>query len=139
MNKTQHENSMIFPIGEPNIEYGKYFVGNSYIAPISVKQIGIMNVTFEPGCRNNWHIHHATNGGGQIPICVGGRGYYQEWGKDIIEMKPGDCINIPAGVKHWHGAAKDSWFSHLSVEVPGENPSCEWLEPVSDEDYNKLD
>ncbi len=137
--RLQHEASMIFPIGEENIKYGKYFIGKSYIAPVSTEQVNIMNVTFEPGCRNNWHIHHATKGGGQILICVGGRGYYQQWGEDPIEMKPGDCVNIPAGVKHWHGAAKNSWFSHLSVEVAGENCTSEWLEPVSDEEYDKLD
>ena len=96
------------------------------------------NVTFEPGCSNNWHIHHAKSGGGQILVCVAGRGYYQEEDKEAIEMKPGDCINIPAEVKHWHGAAPDEWFSHLAIEVPGENSSNEWLEPVSDEEYRKL-
>ncbi len=135
--KAQHEASMVFPIGGPN-PVGEYFIGNSYLAPISNDQVTIFNVTFEPGCRNNWHVHHATSGGGQILICVAGRGYYQEWGKEAIEMNPGDCINIPTGVKHWHGAAKDSWFSHLAVEVPGENGSNEWLEPVNDEIYNKL-
>lgn len=89
-------------------------------------------------CRNNWHIHNAENGGGQILVCVGGRGYYQEWGKEAVELNPGDVINIPTGIKHWHGAALDSWFSHLAVEVPGTNTSNEWLEPVSDEDYSKL-
>ena len=89
-------------------------------------------------CRNNWHVHHAKEGGGQILVCVAGRGYYQEWGKEAVEMKPGDCINIPAEVKHWHGAAPDEWFSHLAIEVPGENSSNEWLEPVSDEEYGKL-
>ena len=89
-------------------------------------------------CRNNWHIHHATEGGGQILVCVAGRGYYQEWDKDAVEMKPGDCINIPAEVKHWHGAAPDEWFSHLAIEVPGENSSNEWCETVSDEEYGKL-
>ena len=107
-------------------------------APVSKSQVGIFNVTFEPGCRNNWHIHHAKNGGGQILVCVAGRGYYQEEGKEAIEMKTGDCINIPAEVKHWHGAAPDSWFSHLAVEVPGEETSNEWCEPVSDEEYAKL-
>ena len=105
---------------------------------IITSQVGIFNVTFEPGCRNNWHIHHAKNGGGQILVCVAGRGYYQEEGKEAIEMKPGDCINIPAEVKHWHGAAPDSWFSHLAVEVPGEETSNEWCELVSDEEYAKL-
>ena len=127
-----HAKKMVFPIGEPNNAYAKYFVGQSYLAPVSTNQVGIFNVTFEPGCRNNWHIHHADKGGGQILVCVAGRGYYQE-------MKPGDCINIPAGVKHWHGAAPDSWFSHLAIEVPGENCSNEWLEAVSDDDYGKLE
>ena len=98
----------------------------------------MFNVTFEPGCRNNWHIHHAKSGGGQMLICVGGRGYYQEWGKEAVEMTPGTVINIPAEVKHWHGAAQDSWFSHLAFEVEGEETGNEWLEAVSDEDYNKL-
>ncbi|MDO4399400.1 MAG: carboxymuconolactone decarboxylase family protein [Coriobacteriia bacterium] len=133
-----HAASMVFPIGAPNDGYAQYFSGRSFLAPVSTDQVGIFNVTFEPGCRNNWHIHHAENGGGQILVCVAGRGYYQEWGKDAIEMKPGDCVNIPEGVKHWHGAAPDSWFSHLAIEVPGEKGSSEWLEPVSDEDYGKL-
>lgn len=128
-----HAKEMIFPIGEPNDGFAQYFSGKSYLAPISKSQVGIFNVTFEPGCRNNWHIHHASKGGGQILICVAGKGYYQEWGKKAIEMKPGDCINIPVGVKHWHGAAPDCWFSHLAIEIPGENSSNEWLEPVKDE------
>ncbi len=133
-----HANEMVFPIGAPNDGFKQYFSGRSYLAPISKEQVGIFNVTFEPACRNNWHIHHATKGGGQILIAVAGRGYYQEWGKEAVELKAGDVVNIPAGVKHWHGAAKDSWFSHLALEVPGENPSNEWLEPVSEEEYNKL-
>jgi 4-carboxymuconolactone decarboxylase len=136
--KSAHQSEMVFPIGAPNDAFAKYFIGQSYLAPISTQQVGIFNVTFEPKCRNNWHIHHADKGGGQIIICVAGRGYYQEWGKDAIEMKPGDCINIPEGVKHWHGAAPDSWFSHLAIEVPGENGSNEWLEPVDDEQYGVL-
>lgn len=135
---TVHQQSMIFPVGQPNDGFAQYFSGKSYLAPVSASQVGIFNVTFEPGCRNNWHIHHAESGGGQILICVAGRGYYQEWGKEAVEMKPGDVVNIPAGVKHWHGAAKDSWFSHLAVEVPGKETSSEWLEPVSEEDYGKL-
>ena len=131
----KHAASMIFPIGEPNTAYAKYFIGNSYLAPVSKEQIGISNVTFEPGCRNNWHIHHAKSGGGQLLICVGGRGFYQEWGKAPIEMLPGDVVNIPANVKHWHGAAADSWFSHLAMGVPGEDTSTEWLEAVADADY----
>ena len=124
----KYQKSLFFPIGEPNDAYARYFSGRSFLAPISASQIGIHNVTFEPGCQNNWHIHHAKSGGGQILICVGGRGWYQEWGKDPVAMKPGDCINIPVGVKHWHGAAEDSWFSHLAIEVPGEETSTEWLE-----------
>lgn len=136
--RAAHANQMVFPIGAPNDAFKQYFSGRSYLAPVSQEQVGIFNVTFEPACRNNWHIHHAARGGGQILVCVAGRGYYQEWGKEAVEMRPGDCINIPAGVKHWHGAAKDSWFSHLAVEVPGENRSNEWLEPVAEEEYNKL-
>ena len=127
-----------FPIGEKNEAYAQYFVGQSYLAPISTEQVKIFNVTFEPACRNNWHIHHASKGGGQILIVTAGRGYYQEWGKPARALKAGDVENIPANVKHWHGAAKDSWFQHLAVEVDGENTSNEWLEPVSDKDYSKL-
>jgi len=136
--KDKYQNTILFPIGAPNDSFGQYFIGQSYLAPISREQVGIFNVTFEPGCRNNWHIHHADKGGGQILICVGGRGYYQEWGKEPIEMKPGDRVNIPVSVKHWHGAAPDSWFSHLAVEVPGENGSNEWLEPVDEAQYGGL-
>ena len=134
--RARHEQSMVFPIGEVN-PYGQFFIGQSYLAPISTEQVPVFNVTFEPGCRNNWHIHHADKGGGQMLICVAGRGFYQEWGKPAVEMTPGTCVNIPAGVKHWHGAASDSWFSHLAIEVPGENGSNEWLEPVDDEAYAK--
>jgi 4-carboxymuconolactone decarboxylase len=136
--KDKYQNTIFFPVGEPNDAYAKYFVGQSYLAPVSTEQIPIYNVTFEPACRNNWHIHHAEKGGGQMLICVGGRGYYQEWGKEAVEMTPGTVINIPAEVKHWHGAAPDSWFSHLAIEVDGEETSTEWLEAVSDEDYCKL-
>lgn len=136
--KENYARSIMFPIGAPNDAYAKYFIGQSYLAPIVKEGVFIANVTFEPGCRNNWHIHNATKGGGQTLVCVGGRGYYQEWGKDPVEMHPGDAIYIPAGVKHWHGAAPDSWFSHLAVEIPGENCSNEWLEPVNDEQYNKI-
>ena len=136
--RTAHENAMVFPIGQPNDAFAQYFIGQSYLAPVSKEQIGVFNVTFEPGCRNNWHIHHASRGGGQILICVAGRGYYQEAGKPAQELHPGDTVNIPAGVKHWHGAAPDSWFSHLAVEVPGEDASNEWCEPVTDEEYGKL-
>lgn len=125
----------VFPKGEKNIAFGKYFVGQSYLNMLSTQGVAIGNVTFEPKCRNNWHIHHK---GGQILLCTAGRGYYQEWGKEAVEMNPGDVINIPPEVKHWHGAAPDSWFVHLAVEVPAEGASNEWLEPVSDDDYNKL-
>ena len=132
------KNLSVFPIGEPNDTYAQYFSGKSYLKYLSTEQVTVFNVTFEPGCRNNWHIHHAQKGGGQILICVAGRGWYQEWGKEAIEMHPGDVVNIPQGVKHWHGAAKDTWFQHLAVEVPGEDVVNEWCEPVSDEEYIKL-
>lgn len=135
--KDRYQNTIFFPIGQPNDAYAKYFIGQSYLHPITTSQVPMFNVTFEPGCRNNWHIHHAKNGGGQMLIGVGGRGYYQEWGKAPVEILPGTVINIPAGVKHWHGAAADSWFSHIAVEVPGEETSNEWLEPVTDSDYPK--
>ena len=135
--KDAYQNSIFFPIGEPN-PYGQFFVGKSYLAPVSTEQVPVFNVTFEPGCRINWHIHRASSDGGQLLICVGGRGWYQEWGKEPVEMRPGTVVNIPANVKHWHGAAADSWFSHLAIEVAGEQASNEWLEPVSNEDYNKL-
>ena len=136
--KQLHQNSMVFPIGAPNDGFAQYFSGQSYLAPVSTEQVKIFNVTFEPGCRNNWHIHEADKGGGQILVCVAGRGYYQEWGKEPQELHPGDVVNIMPGVKHWHGAAPDSWFSHLEVEVPGENCRSQWCEPVSEEDYQKL-
>ena len=135
--KDRYQNEIFFPIGEPN-PYGDYFVGESYLAQVSKEQLSVFNVTFEPACRNNWHIHHASSGGGQMLICVGGRGYYQEWGKGAKELHAGDIVNIPANVKHWHGAAPDSWFSHLAIEIEGENGSTEWCEPVSDTDYGKL-
>ena len=129
----------IFELGEPNTAFEKYFIGKSYLKPLAkTDNIFMANVTFEPGCRNNWHIHHSTKNGGQILICVEGEGWYQEKGKEAISLKPGDVITIPANVKHWHGAKKNSWFSHIAVEVPGENTSNEWLEAVSDEEYNKL-
>lgn len=135
--KAKHQNEMVFPIGAPNNDFAKYFIGQSYLAPLSTQQVGIYNVTFEPSCRNSWHIHHAKNGGGQILVCVAGRGYYQEWGKPAQELRPGDVVNIPVGVKHWHGAAPDSWFSHLAVEVPGDETSNEWLEAVDNTVYFK--
>ena len=135
--KEKYRDSIMFPIGEPN-PYGQFFVGQSYLAPVSTGQVPVFNVTFEPGCRNNWHIHRAKSGGGQTLICVGGRGYCQEWGREPVEMTPGTVVNIPAGVKHWHGAAPDSWFSHLAIEAAGEGTGSEWCEAVSDEEYGKL-
>lgn len=132
------QREMIFPIGEPNTAYAKYFTGNSYLAQVSSEQVSIVNVTFEPDCRNNWHIHKAENGGGQMLIGVAGRGWYQEAGKPAVEILPGTVIHIPANVKHWHGAASDSWFAHLAFEIPGEGAANEWLEPVSDEEYDSL-
>jgi len=133
-----HAAQMVFPIGEPNDAFAQYFVGQSYLAPVSTEQVGVYNVTFEPGCRNRWHVHNATSGGGQILVCVAGRGYYQEEGRPAVELTPGSVVNIPTGVKHWHGAAPDSWFSHLAIEVPGENTVNVWLEPVADADYAAL-
>lgn len=129
------ENISVFPMGEKNEAFAQYFVGQSYLNMLSTERVTIGNVTFEPGCRNNWHIHHK---GGQILLCTAGRGYYQEWGKEAQELHPGDVVNIPQEVKHWHGAAKDSWFAHLAVEVPAEGASNEWLEVVNEEDYKKL-
>ena len=134
----RHAASMVFPIGAPNDGFAQYFTGRSFLAPVSTEQVGIFNVTFEPGCRNNWHIHHAKSGGGQMLVCTAGEGWYQEEGKAAVEILPGTVIHIPAGVKHWHGAAADSWFAHLAFEVPGEKTSNEWLEPVTDEEYGKL-
>ena len=131
----EFQRGMIFPIGEPNTAYARYFSGRSWLASISTEQIPFSNVTFEPGCRNNWHIHHQ---GGQILLVTGGRGYYQEWGKPARELNAGDVVNIPPEVKHWHGAAPDSWFAHLAVEVPAAGVSNEWLEPVTDAEYGNL-
>lgn len=128
----------MFPVGGANDAYAEYFVGQSYLNMLSTEQVPIGNVTFEPGCRNNWHIHHADKGGGQILLVTAGSGWYQEWDKAPRSLKPGDVVHIPANVKHWHGAAADSWFQHLAVEVPGENCSTEWCEAVDDEDYNRL-
>ncbi len=132
------ESLSVFPVGEKNDAFAQYFVGQSYLKMLSVEQVGIGNVTFEPGCRNNWHIHRAEKGGGQILLITAGRGWYQEWGKEPRALHAGDVVNIPANVKHWHGAAKDCWFAHLAVEVPAEGGKNEWCEPVSDEEYNKL-
>lgn len=132
----------VFGKGEPNEAFAKYFIGKSFLNPLTKSKessIFLANVTFEPGCRNNWHIHHSTKGGGQILICTAGEGWYQEEGKDAVSLVSGTVITIPSNVKHWHGAKKDSWFSHIAFEVPGENTSNEWLEPVTDEEYEKLD
>ena len=128
----------VFPTGDPNDAYSTYFIGQSYLNMLSTRQVSIGNVTFEPSCRNNWHIHHADKGGGQILIVTAGEGWYQEWNKPARKLRPGDVVNIPPEVKHWHGAASNSWFQHLAVEVPGENCKTEWCEPVSDEEYKKL-
>ncbi len=134
----EYQRTIFFPIGEPNTAYAKYFTGRSFLAPVSKAQVPFVNVTFEPGCRNNWHIHHAAKGGGQMLVGVGGRGWYQEEGKPAQEILPGTVIHIPANVKHWHGAAADSWFSHLAFEVLGEDTSTEWLAPVTDTEYSAL-
>ncbi len=130
-----------FGKGNANTAYARYFIGNSFLNPLTDPEkanLFLANVTFEPGCRNNWHIHHASKGGGQILICTAGEGWYQEDGKKTVSLSEGTVIVIPPEVKHWHGAKKDSWFSHIAVEVPGENTSNEWCEPVSDEEYGKL-
>ena len=127
-----------FPLGKPNDAYAQFFIGQSYLAPLTGEQVPTSNVTFEPGCRNNWHIHTADEAGGQMLICVAGRGWYQEWGCEPRELHPGDVVNIPCGVKHWHGAARDSWFQHLALAVPGTNCGATWLEPVEDDEYNQL-
>lgn len=136
--KERFQQEMIFPIGDPNTHYAKYFTGNSYISRISDSQVPFANVTFEPGCRNNWHVHKSEEGGGQMLVGVAGRGWYQEEGKPAEEILPGKVIHIPANVKHWHGAASDSWFAHLAFELAGRGASTGWLEPVSDIEYNKL-
>lgn len=134
------EKANIFGLGEENSAYARYFTGKSYLNPLTEPGKGpfFANVTFEPGCRNNWHIHHATSGGGQILLCVAGEGWYREEGKPARSLRPGDVVVIPPEVKHWHGAKADSWFSHIAVEVPGENASNEWLEAVTDEEYAAL-
>ena len=137
----QYEQQDAFGVGAPNDAYDRYFTGQSYLKPLTVPgqcPVFLANVTFEPGCRNNWHIHHATKGGGQLLICTAGEGWYQEEGKEAVSLTPGTVITIPADVKHWHGAKADSWFSHIAVEVPGENTRNEWCEPVTDKEYAKL-
>lgn len=137
--RAEFQRGMIFPVGEPNTAYARYFTGNSYLARISDSQIPFANVTFEPRCRNNWHIHRASRGGGQMLVGVAGRGWYQEEGKPAREILPGTVIHIPANVKHWHGAAAGGWFAHLAFEIPGEDASTEWLDPVTDAYYDTLE
>lgn len=142
LDKEEFDKANKFGTGNPNDAFEKYFVGNSFLNPLTNPKdtaVFLANVTFEPGCRNNWHIHHAKTGGGQLLICTAGEGWYQEEGKDAVELKEGSVITIPPEVKHWHGAKKDSWFSHIAVEVPGEETSNQWCEEVSDEEYNKLE
>lgn len=139
--KAEFEKQNMFGTGKPNDMFAQYFIGKSYLNPLTKPEKGmpfLANITFEPGCRNNWHIHHAKTGGGQILICTAGEGWYQEEGKDAVSLTPGTVITIPVNVKHWHGAKRDSWFSHIAVEVPGEETSNEWLESVSDDVYNRL-
>lgn len=140
-NKEEFEKINVFGTGAPNDAFAQYFIGKSFLNPLTQpgdSAVFLANVTFEPGCRNNWHIHHASAGGGQILICTAGSGWYQEEGKDAVSLQPGTVIVIPPEVKHWHGAKADSWFSHIAVEVPGENTQNEWLEEVSDDDYKRL-
>ena len=139
-NAEKFEEINVFGKGTPNEAYAQYFIGNSFLKPLTAPDAGLhmSNVTFEPGCRNNWHIHHAKSGGGQILICTAGEGWYQEAGKPAVSLIPGMVVTIPEGVKHWHGAKADTWFSHISIEVPGEDNSNEWLEPVKDETYLNL-
>ncbi len=135
----EEEHGGMFGLGEPNTAYAKYFIGSSYLKPLAkTDNIFMANVTFEPKCRNNWHIHHATKDGGQILICIDGEGFYQEENKPVRKLKAGDIVTIPANVKHWHGATPNSWFSHIAIEVPGENTKTEWCEEVSDNEYNNL-
>ena len=131
----------VFGKGSPNAAFAQYFSGESFLNPLTDSQNGefpLFNVTFEPGCRNNWHVHHAKSGGGQILICTAGEGWYQEEGEAARELIPGTVVVVPAGVKHWHGAKADGWFSHIAIEVPGEDCSNEWLEPVDDAAFAKL-
>lgn len=136
--KMKLQEMSVFPIGEANSGFAKYFIGKSYLNMLSTEQVVIGNVTFEPGCRNNWHIHHADQGGGQILLVTAGEGWYQEWAHKPRNLKAGDIVHIPAGVKHWHGAAADTWFQHLAIEVPGANGRTEWCEPVAEEAYKNL-
>ena len=133
-----YEESSIFPVGGENTAFAQYFDGTSYLNMLSLEQVVVGNVTFEPGCRNHWHIHKASEGGGQILLVTAGRGYYQEWGEEPQELHPGEVVNISPNVKHWHGAAPDSAFQHLAIEVPGKDTSSEWCEPVDEAFYKSL-
>ncbi|MGH0053620.1 MAG: cupin domain-containing protein [Sphaerochaetaceae bacterium] len=141
LEKEAFEKVNMFGTGVLNEAFAPYFIGDSYlnllVKPGEAPLIPV-NVTFEPGCRNNWHIHHATSGGGQMLICTAGEGWYQEEGKEAVSLQEGSVVYIPVGKKHWHGAKSDSWFSHISIEIPGENCSNEWLEAIDDEYYNAL-
>ena len=139
-NEAAFEQENVFGRGAENTAYAQYFSGASFLNPLTdpKKTVFLANVTFEPGCRNNWHIHHAASGGGQLLICTAGEGWYQEEGQPAVSLQSGTVITIPANVKHWHGAKRDSWFSHIAVEVPGTECKNEWCEPVSDEAYAKL-
>ena len=141
MDEADFAKANVFGKGEPNTNFAQYFIGQSFLNPLgkTSEGVGFANVTFEPGCRNNWHIHKAKRGGSQVLLCVAGEGYYQAEGEPVQRLKPGDVVVIPANVKHWHGARPDSWFSHISVEVPGEETENIWLEPVDDEYYATLD
>ena len=139
-NREDFEKVNDFGTGAPNDGFAQYFTGDSFLNVLvdQTSPLFLANVTFEPGCRNNWHIHHASKGGGQILICTAGEGWYQEEGKEAQELLSGTVVVIPPETKHWHGAKKDSWFAHISLEVPGENTSNEWLEPVTDQQYDAL-
>ena len=139
-NKANFDKENVFGQGQPNDAYAQYFDGKSFLNPLvdASSPLFLANVTFEPGCRNHWHVHNADKGGGQILICTAGSGWYKEEGIEAVSLEPGKVIVIPANVKHWHGAKKDSWFSHISLEVPGENTSNTWLEAVNEDDYNAL-
>ena len=130
-----NQSDSLFGLGNENVNFSKYFIGKSYLKPLCTNGVKVFNVTFEPKCRNNWHIHHD---GGQILLCTDGQGWYQEFGKPAQLLTPGDVVYIAPEIKHWHGASKDEWFTHIAIEVPSKNGSTEWCEPVTDEEYNKL-
>ncbi len=139
-NREEFEKANVFGTGDANSAYARYFIGDSFLNALTDPDCGLFaaNVTFEPKCRNNWHIHHAEKGGGQLLICTAGEGFYQEYGKEAVSLHEGSVVVIPPNVKHWHGAKCDSWFSHIALEIPGENCKTEWCEPVSDEEYDKI-